>query len=271
MYLTFGENAGSAVTAQRVAIELEDGVAHVRLARSDKMNALDPAMFDAIAAAGEKVRATGDIRAVVLSGDGRAFCAGLDTQIFQHTGQDPVRINLISRTHGIANVVQHIVLQWRQLPVPVIAAVHGVAFGGGFQLALGADMRFVHPQTRLSIMEVRWGLVPDMAGMLLMRKLARPDVVADLTYSGRVFSGEEAHRYGFVTRLCTEPVAEALLAAREIAGRSPEAIRAAKRILAIDNQALAKRILQAEAVEQSNLMGSPGQLEAIRSARPKNP
>lgn len=267
MDLTFGK-AGSVAIAQRVAIELEGGVAHIRLTRPEKMNALDPAMFDAIAAAGERLRAQEDIRSVVISGDGRAFCAGLDREIFARAGQDPVRIDLVARTHGIANIVQHMVLQWRELPMPVIAGVHGVAFGGGFQLALGADMRFVHPQTQLAVMEIKWGLVPDMAGMLLMRQLARPDIVSHLTYSGCVFSGVEAERYGFVTRLCTDPVAEALSVAREIAGKSPEAVRAAKRILRIDDEPLAKRILMAEAVEQSSLMGSPGQLAAVRAALP---
>jgi enoyl-CoA hydratase/carnithine racemase len=234
------------------------------------MNALDPAMFDAIIDAGARLCANAEVRAVVLSGEGRAFCAGLDIQSFQRmTERNEARVDLVARTHGLANIAQHLVLQWRQIPVPVIAAVGGVAFGGGFQLALGADMRYVHPATKLSVMEIKWGLVPDMAGMLLMRDLARPDVIADLTFSGRIFSGIEAERYGFVTRLCEDPLAEALGAAQEIAGKSPEAIRAAKRILSLHDETLAARILLAEAVEQTELMGSPGQIEAVKANLPR--
>ncbi len=252
---------------QRVALEILDGVAHVRLTRADKMNALDPAMFDALLEIGARLAAATDLRAVVLSGEGRAFCAGLDLGSFEGAAQGGgLHFDLLTRSHGDANAAQQIVLQWRQLPVPVIAAAHGVAFGGGFQLLLGADMRFLQPQAQLSLMEIKWGLVPDMAGMLLMRGLVRPDIMADLVYSGRVFTGLEAERYGLATRLCEDPVAEALTVAREIAGKSPPAIRAAKRLLRISDEGLAARILLAESVEQTGLFGSPAQMEAVRAA-----
>ncbi|MBS0541466.1 MAG: enoyl-CoA hydratase/isomerase family protein, partial [Proteobacteria bacterium] len=154
---------------------------------------------------------------------------------------------------------------FRKLPVPVIAAVHGVAFGGGFQIALGADLRYATADTRFSVMEIKWGLVPDLAGTQLMRHLAREDVVRELTYTGRIFDGAEAEKHGFVTRLVADPRAAALETAREIAGKSPDAVRAAKRLL---NDAVAVDAaagLMAESVEQEKLIGSPNQVEAIMS------
>ena len=253
----------------RVSIELKDGVADVRLIRADKMNALDPAMFEGIIAAGAELAATKGLRAIVLSGEGKAFCAGLDMASFAAMKQDgdavPGVRDLTSRTHGIANRPQQCAWLWRELPVPVIAAVHGVAFGGGFQIMLGADMRYATADARFSVMEIKWGLVPDLAGTQLMRHLAREDVVRELTYTGRVFEGEEAQRLGFVTKIVADPHAEAMATAREIASKSPDAMRAAKRLL---NGAVASDAatgLMAESVEQQKLIGSPNQLEAIMS------
>jgi enoyl-CoA hydratase/carnithine racemase len=252
----------------RIRLSMTDGIAHVRLNRADKMNALDPDMFKAIAEAGSRLKEDASVRAVVLSGEGRAFCAGLDVEGIAATAQGKSILpfaDLTKRTHGIANFVQHIVWIWREMAVPVIAAVHGVAFGGGFQLALGADLRYVAPGTRLGIIESKWGLVPDMAGTQLMRSLAREDVVRELTYTGRIVSAEEALGYGFATRVISDPLTEALATAREIAGRSPDAIRAAKRLL---NQAVAcdaLSALTAETSEQRALLGSPNQVEAVRA------
>ena len=185
----------------RVIIDIEDGVADVRLIRADKMNALDNAMFEALVAAGERLKTEKGVRAVVLSGEGRAFCAGLDMGNFGRMAEGPRGRSataersdegLGARSHGVANRAQYACWVWRELPVPVIAAVHGVAFGGGFQVALGADMRYVAPDARMAVMEIKWGLVPDMAGTQLMRHLAREDIVRELTYTGRIFSGEEA-------------------------------------------------------------------------------
>ena len=258
----------------RIWLTIADGIADVRLNRPDKMNALDPAMFQAIADVGGQLKDDRSLRAVVLSGEGGAFCAGLDVErVTAVTGGSKLLpfADLGENTHGMANWAQHIIWLWRELPVPVIAAVHGVAFGGGFQLALGADLRYVAPGTHLSVLEVKWGLVPDMAGTQLMRHLAREDVVRELTYTARVFSAEEAFEYGFATRLVEDPRAAAMLTAREIVGRSPDAIRAAKRLL---NQAVVcetRAGLLAERTEQQRLMGSRNQVEAVKANLEKRP
>ena len=260
----------------RVRIEIEGGVADVRMVRADKMNALDESMFEALVAAAERLRSERGVRAVVLSGEGRAFCAGLDMGNFGRMAEAPARApgaggGLSGRTHGPANRAQYTCWAWRELPVPVIAAVHGVAFGGGFQVALGADMRYVAPDARLAVMEIKWGLVPDMAGTQLMRHLAREDVVRELTYTGRIFSGEEALAYGLATRVCADPRAEALATAREIAAKSPDAIRAAKRILNAAVYADAKAGLTMESDEQVRLIGSKNQIEAVMANLQKRP
>jgi enoyl-CoA hydratase/carnithine racemase len=252
----------------RVRLIFEDGVAHVRLDRPGKLNALDPAMFEAIIEAGTKLQARKDVRAVVLSGEGRAFCAGLDTERLAATANGgPLlpSVNLTRRSHGIANYAQHLVWLWRELPVPVIAAVHGVAFGGGFQLALGADLRYLAPGTRLAVIEAKWGLVPDMGGTQLMRHLAREDIVRELTYTGRVFSAEQALAYGFATGLFDDPLAAALSIAREIASRSPDAVRAAKRLLNLAATCDPATGLAAETAEQAVLLGAANHVEAVRS------
>jgi enoyl-CoA hydratase/carnithine racemase len=250
----------------RLIIDVSDGVADVRLNRPDKMNAIDLAMFHGLIAAGERLASEAGLRAVALSGEGRAFCAGLDMTLFgaMASGQGAGLFGDIkARTHGPANVAQHAVLVWRSLPVPVIAAIHGVAFGGGFQIALGADIRYVAPDARLAVMEIRWGLVPDMGGVALMRGLARADVVRELTYTGRVFTGEEALALGFATQAHADPRAAALNTARDIAARSPDAVRAAKRLLnKAEDEALA-RILLEESIEQDALIGSPNQIESV--------
>jgi enoyl-CoA hydratase/carnithine racemase len=233
------------------------------------MNALDDAMFEALVATGERLKADRGVRAVVLSGEGRAFCAGLDMGNFgrmaqgRRTDEDSIESGLTARTHGIANRAQYAVWVWRDIPVPVIAAVHGVAFGGGFQLALGADMRFVTPDARMAVLEIKWGLVPDMAGTQLMRHLVREDIVRELTYTGRIFSGEEAGRIGFATRVCEDPRAEALAVAREIAGKNPHAVRASKRLLNAAVVTDAAFGLRQESEEQVALIGSPNQVEAV--------
>ncbi len=255
----------------RVRVSISQGVADVRLVRADKMNALDAAMFDALVATCDRLSREKGLRAVVLSGEGRAFCAGLDMDRFaamkKKSGNGIAggeKRDLAARTHGLANFPQQAVWGWRQLPVPVIAAIQGVAFGGGFQLALGADMRFLSQDARMSIMEIKWGLVPDMAGTPILAGLVRDDILRELTYTGRIFSAQEALSYGLATRICDDPRATAFEVAREIAEKSPDAIRAAKRLLnnlAVDPAAA----LLAESVEQMKLMGGPNQLEAVRA------
>lgn len=256
---------------QRVRVTIDEaGVAEVALTRADKMNALDMAMFDAIAAAITQLKTAPDVRAVVLHGEGRAFCAGLDSSRFSKIakGADGGVRDLRPRTHGLANSAQYLGLGWRELPVPVIAAVQGVAFGGGLQLALGADIRLITPDARLSVMEIKWGLVPDMAGVALMRGLVRDDLARELTFTGREVAGEEAVRVGLATRVCADPLAEARAMAKAIANRSPSAIRAGKRLMNLANETLdasAARLLQAESDEQVALMGAPHQVEAVRA------
>jgi enoyl-CoA hydratase/carnithine racemase len=254
---------------QRVSIAITDGIADVRLVRADKMNALDAAMFEALVAATDRLSSEKGLRVVVLSAEGRAFCAGLDMGRFaamKEKGGNGVaggeKRDLTIRSHGLANFPQQAVWGWRQLPVPVIAAVTGVAFGGGFQLALGADMRFLAPDARMSIMEIKWGLIPDMAGTPILASLVRDDILRELTYTGRIFSAQEALAYGLATRVCDDPRAAAFEMAREIAGKSPDAIRAAKRLLnklSVDPGPA----LLAESVEQQKLLGSPNQTEAV--------
>lgn len=253
----------------RVAIDwLDGGIAHVRLTRADKMNALDPAMFDAIIAAGETVAARPGVRVAVLSGEGRAFCAGLDTSRFAEasaTGEG----TLAERTHGNANRAQYAAMVWRQCPVPVIAAVHGVCFGGGLQIASGADLRVVHPQARMAIMEMKWGLVPDMAGYALWRGLVRDDSLRELVYTNREFSGEEAVRLGLATILDDDPLARALALAREIAAKNPHAIRGAKRLFQVMHEDGEDAILLAESREQDAIIRQPNQVEAVMAAMQK--
>ena len=260
------------MSEERVTIQIEDGVADVRFNRPDKMNALDDAQFAGILAAGERLKTEKGLRAVVLSGEGKAFCAGLDMGNFgkmadgsRKQGESSAGGDLSDRSHGDANRAQYAAMVWRDVPVPVIAAVHGVAFGGGFQIMLGADIRYTAPDTRLSVMEAKWGLVPDMAGFVLMRHLAREDVIRELTYTARIFSGEEAFQYGFATRVCADPRAEAFKTAREIAGKNPDAMRADKRIFRIAAQGTPLEVLKAETAEQIKLIGSPNQVEAVMS------
>ncbi|MBS0451981.1 MAG: crotonase/enoyl-CoA hydratase family protein [Proteobacteria bacterium] len=256
----------------------DNGVVHLALARPDKMNALDPAMFDALVDAGERLKSDAGVRAVVISGQGKAFCAGLDMQSFSRMagggvgqegsgvlGQGAAGADLVVRTHGISNAAQHVAMVWREVPVPVIAAVHGVAFGGGLQVALGADLRLVAPGTRMSVMEIKWGLVPDMGGMVLLRELVRADLVRELTYSGRIVEAEEAVRIGLATRLAQDPLAEALALAADVAGKSPDAVRAGKRLLNASASLDAAQLLLRESVEQKALIGSPNQVEAVQA------
>ncbi|MCU5780753.1 enoyl-CoA hydratase/isomerase [Alcanivorax balearicus MACL04] len=246
------------------------GVVEVRLNRPDKHNALNSELFAALAGMAERLSAWQGLRAVVLSGEGKSFCAGLDMENFSRMAQGSGagvggRKTLAERTHGDSNQAQYAAMVWRDVPVPVIAAVHGVAFGGGLQVALGADLRLARADSRWSVMEIQWGLVPDMAGMVLISELVRPDRVRELCYSGRIFDGEEAADLGLVTRVCESPREEALAMARDIAGRNPHAVRAMKRLLnqSAMPQEQAARVLLAESVEQDAIIGQPNQVEAV--------
>lgn len=245
----------------RVLIAIENGVADVRLNRPDKMNAIDPAMLDGIEAALDTLKARTDVRAVVLSGEGRAFCAGMDMATlagFASSGLDGM-----SRTHGPANIFQHVAWGWRQLPMPVIGVAHGVVFGAGTQILSGADIRIARPDARLSIMEMKWGLVPDMAGLALWRTLVRDDVLRELIYTRREITGDQAARLGLVTRTAEDPLKAALDLAHEIAANSPSAVRAAKRLVNAAADLDAPAILLEESREQVALIAGPHQMEAV--------
>ncbi|MEE9282299.1 MAG: crotonase/enoyl-CoA hydratase family protein, partial [Myxococcota bacterium] len=255
--------------SDRVSISIEDGVADVRLNRPEKMNAIDAAMFTGLVEAGRELAQNNSVRAVVLSGEGRAFCAGLDFTSFQAMEgapeERPTASLFESADESPANAGQRAAYIWQELPVPVIAAVHGAAFGGGLQIALGADIRYVTPDARLSVMEVKWGLVPDMSGTQTLRHLAALDVVKELTFTGRIISGTEAAELGLATRVCEDPLAEAMATAREIATKSPDAIRAAKRLLNASVQSTLADGLRLEPKLQAALIGQPNQSEAVRS------
>ncbi len=254
---------------ERVHISMDEGgVAQVRMTRSDKMNALDPAMFEALIDAGQALFDMPGLRAVVLAGEGRSFCAGLDMGSMADTARHD-RAPLTERSHGNANRPQQAAMQWRKLPVPVIAAVHGVCFGGGLQIACGADFRVVAPDARLAVMEMKWGLVPDMGGYALWRGTVRDDILRELTYTNREFTGEQALQYGFASIVDVNPVARATAIAHEIANRNPHAIRAAKALFNRYLETSTDDILMAESIEQQKLIGGKNQIEAVMSQMEK--
>ncbi|TVV72026.1 crotonase/enoyl-CoA hydratase family protein [Sphingomonas solaris] len=215
-----------------------------------------------VAATARRGAAAG-LRAVFLSGEGRVSCAGGDLAVLAEEHAPP----LAPRTHGAANLLQQAAWGWRTLPVPVIAAVHGVCFGAGLQIALGADIRLAAPDAQLAMMEARWGLVPDLGGIALLRGLVRDDLARELTYTARRMSGAEAEAIGLVTRTADDPHAEAMVLAHDIAAASPAATRAAKRLFNLAADADAATILPAESTEQAALLAGPGPAEALRAAR----
>ncbi|HRJ69250.1 MAG TPA: crotonase/enoyl-CoA hydratase family protein [Beijerinckiaceae bacterium] len=252
----------------RVEVTITDHVAEVALARPEKMNALDPAMFEAIAAAGEGLKSNPDVRAVVLHGRGPSFCAGLDFQSFMTMGADAATIEarLFTLASGeVANMFQKPSHVWQELEVPVIAALNGVAYGGGCQIALGADIRIAGPDARLSVMEIKWGLVPDMGITQSIRRLVRVDVAKELVLTGRVVGAEEARDLGLVTRIAADPLAAARELAREIAGKSPDATRRIKKLLDTAWYAAPAEGLRLEARLQHEVIGKPNQIEAVRA------
>lgn len=261
--------------AERVTVAVRHGVADVRLNRPDKLNALDQAMFDALVETSAKLAADPSIRAVVLSGEGRGFCAGLDFMSFQSMAGEGTRgdvSRLGDRSAGrITNLGQQAAYGWAEMPAPVIAAIHGVALGGGFQIALGADIRVVAPDAQLSVLEIRWGLVPDMTGTYTLRQLVGLDVAKQLTFTGRMVSGEEAVKLGLATLVSSDPREEALKLASQIAGSSPDAIRASKRLLNRSGWVPLEQQLLDESREIGALIGSPNQAEAVAAYFEKRP
>ena len=262
------------MTEQRVTVAITEGVAEVRLSRPDKRNALYAAMLAGLVTAGERLKSEPGLRAVVLSGEGPDFCAGLDFGMFQAM-RDGERLSVqveLPPGHGPARAAgQRAAYVWTEVPVPVIAAVTGNALGGGLQIALGADIRIVAPDVKMSVLEIRWGLVPDMTGSQLLPELVGRDVAKELTFSGRMVRGEEAVALGLATRVDSDPRRAALELARSVAGRSPHAIRAAKRLLDLAGRVDLETGFAAEQKEISALIGSPNQAEAIAAEFEQRP
>jgi enoyl-CoA hydratase/carnithine racemase len=247
----------------RVKVSIAQGIADVRLNRPDKMNALDGAMFEALVETGRGLGSERGLRAVVLSGEGRAFCAGLDVASFM--GGGGARSLLERNAESPANFAQRAAWVWSELPVPVIAAIHGVAFGGGLQIALATDIRFVAPDARLSVMEIKWGLIPDMSASQTLRRLVRLDVAKELTFTGRIVSGNQAAELGLATHVSDTPREAALELAREIASKSPTAIRAGKQLLDASGDLDVAAGLLLEERLQKTLLGTPNQIESVRA------
>ena len=253
----------------RVSVEVRDHVAHVTLTRGDKMNALDDKMVKGILGAAEEVAAS-DARVVLLSGEGKSFCAGLDLMSFAQMGQVDPEAWLMERSHSDANEMQEVSMAWRRLEVPVIAALHGAVYGGGLQLALGADIRIAGPDAKLAVMEMKWGIIPDMGGMVLLPKLVRSDVLRQLTYTAQPVDAEQAERWGLVTQVVENPLEVAQALAEDIAGRGPNAIKAAKRMIEFaESGASRSEVLLRESSEQVALIGKPEQMEVIAAQMQK--
>jgi enoyl-CoA hydratase/carnithine racemase len=265
--------------SDRVIVTITDGIAEVRFNRPDKRNALDTAQFEAIAEAGESLKTADGVRAVVLVGEGASFCAGLDFSVFgnmadrdqpaeprEESSTDSGSSSAIGSVDGrITHLGQQVCWVWQEIEAPVIAAVQGHALGGGFQIALGADIRYSTPDAKWSVREVHWGLVPDMTGTFMLSRLVRNDIARELTYTARMIDGRQAHEYGIVTHLTDDPYADAMALATEIAGRSPGAVRGSK---ALFNNLFAQDAAEQFALERSIIgqqIGSPNQIEAIMS------
>jgi len=261
---------GSVAVGERVAIEIADHVAVVTLTRPEKHNALDIAMFEAITAAAERVAAEPGVRAVVLHGQGPSFCSGLDVAgvMANQPGSDDLMAPL---REAVPNWFQRAAYRWLEVPVPVIAAIHGYCLGGGLQIALGADIRFATADSKLAVLEVRWGLIPDMAITRTLPRLVGIDVAKELAFTGRIVSGSEACELGLVTHLADDPLEAARSLAEEIAARSPDAVRGVKRLLDESWTGAAEETLRLEADIQLGLIGTPNQLEAVRAGMLKEP
>lgn len=252
----------------RVSVEREGAVAHVRMTRGDKRNGLDLDMFEALAEAGRTLCNDTTLRAVTLSGEGPAFCAGLDWKSFMSTSGASKRL-LDRPADRPGNLAQEIAWVWQEVPVPVIAALHGPCYGGGLQLAMGADIRLAGRDTKLSIMEIEYGLIPDMGITRTLFPVLRLDVLKELMFTGRVLEVEEARALGLVTRVVDDPLAEAKALAATIAQKSPHAIRLGKRLVNELELTAVREAFELETELQMKLLGSPNQMEAAMAKMQK--
>jgi enoyl-CoA hydratase/carnithine racemase len=258
------------MSEQRVQVEVADHVATVMLARPDKHNALDIAMFDGIIGAAERLRSEPGVRAVVLHGQGPSFCSGLDLISIASTGQGVD--GLTKPLQGeVPNWYQRAAYDWIRVPVPVVAAIHGNCLGGGLQIALAADIRIATPDAKLSVMEIKWGLIPDMSITRTLPRLVGIDVAKELAYTGRVFSGAEALELGVVTHVAEDSLAAAQELAAEMAQRSPDAVRGVKRLFDESWTDGPEQTLALEAELQLALLGSANQLAAVSAGMTKEP
>jgi enoyl-CoA hydratase/carnithine racemase len=250
--------------SERVQLSIDKQVATVRMSRPEKRNALDADMFDGLIRMGERIIADKSVRAVVLHGEGKAFCAGLDFASFM--GSPDLMQKLLSRgDKSPANMAQRAGWIWQEVQVPVIAAIHGFAFGGGLQIALGADIRYATADAQFSVMEIKWGLIPDMSITQTLPALVPLDVAKELMFTGRIVSGTEARELGLVTKISEDPLADALQTAKLIATKSPHAIRAGKTLLRDAPGMSRADALKLETALQVTLLGSPNQMEAVQA------
>jgi enoyl-CoA hydratase/carnithine racemase len=258
--------------ANRVRVEIENNVARVALNRPDKFNAIDFPMWQELAEAGRQVAADKRVRAVVLYGAGSHFCSGIDISSFQQAGAAATEGNAMEPlADSPANLFQEAAYTWRRVPVPVIAALQGYVFGAGLQIAAGADIRYATPDARLSIMESKWGIIPDIAITATLRHIVALDKLKELTFTGRIIDGSEARDIGLVTALHDDPLTAASELAADIAGKSPHAMRAAKQLLDNAWNTTVAEGLKLEAKLQKTLMGSANQMEAVMANLQKRP
>jgi len=250
----------------RVKIEIKQQIAFVTLIRSDKLNALDMPMFEAIVKATKMLKKNKQIRAIILSGEGAAFCSGLDVKSMFKNPIAAVKL-LVKPGTKAANLAQEVSVLWRDIPVPVIAVTHGKCWGGGFQIALGADFRYTTADCEFSIMESRWGLIPDMGGTIMLRELAQIDIIKELAMTARIFTGDEAKQYGLVTHVCIDPMAEAIKFCEEIKARSPDAIASTKLLFNKTWLSTVKQALNWETKLQKKLIGRFNQRAAISQGK----
>jgi enoyl-CoA hydratase/carnithine racemase len=247
-----------------VKLEITDKVAYVTLNKPEKYNALCLQLMQELISTGEELKSNKKIRAVILSGSGKGFCSGLDIKGVMKTAGASKKL-MFKDDPEDQNIVQRVALVWRELAVPVIAAIHGVCYGGGFQIALGADFRFAKPDSRFSIMETKWGLIPDMGASITLPELVSIDVAKELTFTGRVFEAPEAKDLGVITRVVDDPMQAAIEFSSLIKERSPDAVMYGKKLfnetwLADDGVRLTK-----ESEYQLKIMGSMNQLFAAGS------
>ena len=254
----------------RVQTGVENGVAHVRMVRADKHNALDWPMFQALDGATDELAERDDVRCVVLSGTGPSFCSGLDFPSFMagNVGVDEMIADIPGE---VANIAQRVAYDWQRLPMPVIAALHGNCLGGGAQIALGADIRIAGPDLKLCVMEIKYGLIPDMGISQALPTLVPLDVAKEIVFTGRTIGAAEALELGLVTRLTEDPVGEAKALATQIASVSPHAIRSGKRLLNEAYTGRSEGALKLEAELQRALIGTPNQIAAVTAAMTKEP